>query len=598
MLDLSNTGLDYVYNLQVYFMILSTGNIVITFLRSRLFPKLSLIPVWGLLLLLLTPALINADSRSWRAGVLATMAPRLAIITTSDLQSNISGRKISHEVNGVTTTKTVGGMDRIAALVQQVRTEVDGALLVSTGDDLMGAFYSIFAGTPEIVSMNMAGYDVAVPGNHEFDQGVSVYAEAAGQAQFDLLSANLDLSTSALAGVIKPYTFKNVGQIKVGLFGLITPALKNVSNVGNEITVDDDLIRIAADMVNFLRGQGARLVILLSHCGTISDQQIAANVTGLDLIIGGHSHEYLYESVINPEGKPCIIVQAGAGGSRVGVLRFSFLETLRNPQWELVELDENIGSVAAIKDYIDDYVEEFDHLLGEPIGETLVPLESRKAAIRQSESNLGNLVTDAVADWFSDPDTGSPPLVMINAGSIRGDCLYPAGNLSRKDVLTMLPFGNTIIKVTMTGSQLLAVLEADASSLRIEGDGCATDERVSSGGFLQLSRSFKVVIDPAEASFCANYEGRDIVEIINPGQRIAEVEIFQDGLWQPLSVATNYTIYVNSWLAGGGDGHYVFTDLKKDDSTVLIADILARYIELNSPINPVVGDRIFVNRAE
>ncbi|MEA1921427.1 MAG: bifunctional UDP-sugar hydrolase/5'-nucleotidase [Pseudomonadota bacterium] len=567
---------------------------VFTFLRSLSFSRQRFFLLCGLLFFLLAPAVIYAGGLSWRDQVLAAMAPRLAIITTSDLQSNIYSRKISSDVSGVTTVKTIGGMDRIAALAQQVRLEVDGALLVSTGDDLMGAFYSVFAGTPEIVSMNMAGYDVVAPGNHEFDQGLSVYAEAAARAEFDILAANLDFGVSELAGIVKPYVFKSVAGIKVGLFGLMTPALKSVSNVGDEVTVDGDLVGVATEMVTFLRGQGARLVIALSHCGTILDRQVAANVAGLDLIVGGHSHECLYESVTNPEGKPCIIVQAGAGGSKVGVLKFSFLETLQTPQWELVELDEKVGSVASIKDYVDGYVEEFDLLLGEPIGETLVALDSRKVVIRQSESNLGNLITDAVAAWFSDDET-DPSLVMISSGSIRGDRLYPAGKLSHKDVLSMLPFANTIMRVEMTGSQLLAVLEAGASALLVDGDACPGAERVASGGFLQLSSAFKVVIDPAQAPFCARYNGRDLEEIINPGNRIVEVEIFLDGFWQTLLPEANYTVYVNSWLAEGGDGHYVFTGLEKDDSTVLVADILARYIKLNSPVDPVVEGRIQID---
>ncbi|MEA3332837.1 MAG: bifunctional UDP-sugar hydrolase/5'-nucleotidase [Pseudomonadota bacterium] len=439
--------------------------------------------------------------------------------------------------------------------------------------------------------MNMAGYDVVAPGNHEFDQGLSVYAEAAAKAKFGLLAANLDFGVSALGAIVKPYVFKSVSGVKVGLFGLMTPALKSVSNVGDEVTVDGDLVGVANEMVAFLRGQGACLVIALSHCGAILDRQVASNVAGLDLIVGGHSHECIYESVTNPEGKPCIIVQAGAGGSKAGVLKFSFLETLQTPQWELVELDENIGSVAPIKDYVDGYVNEFDRLLGEPISETLVPLDSRKEAVRQSESNLGNLITDAMAAWFSDDETGSP-LAMINGGSIRGDRLYPAGKLSHKDVLTMRPFGNTVVRVEMTGEQLLAVLETSASALLVDGDGCPGAERVSSGGFLQLSSAFKVVIDPAQAPFCGRYNGRELEEMINPGHRIVDVEIFQNGSWQPLLPEANYTVYVNSWLAGGGDGHYVFTGLEKDDSTVLVADILARYIELNSPLNPVVEGRI------
>ena len=540
------------------------------------------------------PAVIYAGGLSWKAQVLAELAPSLAIITTSDLQSSIYSREISSDDNGVTTVQTIGGMDRIAALAQQVRSEVDGALLVSTGDDLMGTFYSIFAGTPEIISMNMAGYDVVAPGNHEFDQGLSVYANAAAKAKFDLLSANLDFAGSELAGIVKPYIFKSVGGVKVGIFGLMTPALKSVSNVGAEVTVDGDLVRVATEMVTLLRRQGAGLVVALSHCGAILDRQVAANVTGLDLIVGGHSHECLYESVTNPEGKACVIVQAGAGGSKVGVLRFSFVDALANPQWKLVELDEKVGSVAAIKDYVDGYVNEFDRLLGDPIGESLVALDSCKVVVRRSESNLGNLITDSVATWFSD-DKSELGLALFNGGSIRGDRLYPAGKLSHKDVLTILPFGDTIVRVEMTGKQLLAVLEVGASALLIEGDACPGTERANSGGFLQLSRAFKVIIDPSQAPFCARYNGREVDEVINPGHRIAKVEIFHEGRWQALVAEAIYNVYVNSWLAGGGDGHYVFTGLEKDDSTVLAADILARYIEQNTPLNPVVEGRIIIN---
>ena len=569
---------------------------IFTLLRARSFSRQRFFMLLGLFffLLQLAPSVIYAGDLSWREQVLAAMAPRLAIITTSELQSNIYSREISSDVDGVTTVKTVGGMDRIAALAQQVRSEVDGALLVATGDDLMGAFYSVFAGTPEIISMNMAGYDVVAPGNHEFDQGLSVYADAAAKAEFDLLAANLDFGVSALAEIVNPYVFKSVGGIKVGLFGLMTPTLKSVSNAGDEVVVDSDLVGVATEMVTLLRAQGARLVIALSHCGAILDRQVAANVAGIDLIVGGHSHECLYETVTNPAGKPCIIVQAGAGGSKVGVFKFSFLETLQNPQWELVELDENVGSVASIKDYVDGYVDEFERLLGEPIGETLVPLDSRKIVIRQSESNLGNLVSDAAASWFSDDETDSP-LVMISSGSIRGNRLYPAGKLSYKDVLTMLPFGNTIVRVELTGRQLLAVLEAGASALFVEGDDCPVSERVASGGFLQLSNAFKIVIDPVQAPFCARYDGREVEEITNPGHRIVDVKIFQNGFWQTLLPEENYTVFVNSWLAEGGDGHYVFTGLEKDDSTVLVADILARYIELNSPVNPVVEGRIQID---
>ncbi len=187
---------------------------------------------------------------------------------------------------------------------------------------------------------------------------------------------------------------------------------------------------------------------------------------------------------------------------------------------------------------------------------------------------------------------------MFSSGSIRGNRLYPAGLLSRKDVLTILPFGNTIVRVEITGQQMLEVLEAAASALVVEGGNCLDNEHVSSGGFLQFSKAFKVTIDPTQPPFCARYDGREMVEIINPGQRIVQVELFRDGAWQMLSPETTYTLYVNSWLADGGDGHYIFNELNKSDSTVLAADALARFIKLQSPLNPTVEGRIIVINRE
>jgi 2',3'-cyclic-nucleotide 2'-phosphodiesterase (5'-nucleotidase family) len=540
-------------------------------------------------LFLLLPTTVFGGGLSWYEQVVAKLAPRIAIITTSDLQSNIYRRQLTD--NG--GTATIGGMDRIAALSRQVRNETDGALLVSTGDDLMGAFYSVFAGEPEITSMNMAGYDAVAPGNHEFDQGVPVYAAAAARAEFDILAANLTFINTPLAEIIKPCILKNIAGVKIGIFGLVTPTLKKVSNAGKEVEVDSDLVKTAAEMTDLLRVQGANLVVALSHCGIVPDRQIAAKVAGLDLIVSGHSHESLFETVTGPDGKTCVIVQAGAGGGQVGVLKFSFTGTIHNPQWELIPLNEQVGSVTEIKNYVDGYVDKFDQLLEEPVGETLIALDSRKEIIRRQESNLGDLVTNALSDWFHDDDN-NPALSMFSSGSIRGNRIYSAGPLSRKDILNILPFGNTIVRVEMTGRQMLAVLEAGASALEIEGDGCAAAERVRSGGFLQLSRAFRVTIDPGRPPFCAHYDGKDVTEIINPGQRVIQVELFQEDSWLMLSPETTYTVYVNSWLAAGGDGHYVFTHLKKFDSTVLAADALTRYIEQHTPINPTTEGRIVI----
>ena len=525
------------------------------------------------------------------AAVSVSDAPRLAIITTADLQSHIYARKQGSGGEAV----TVGGMDRIASLARSVRSQVDGALLLSSGDDLMGFFYSLFGGQPEIESMNMAGYDVVAPGNQEFDFGIEYYAKAAALADFPILSANLNFSGSSLVDIVRPAVFRDVAGIRVGIFGLMNPALQSMSAVGDGVRVDQDPVAVAKRMVWWLRQRGAQMVVALSHCGTAWDRRIGREVCGIDLIVGGHSHQYIYETVNNPLDQPCILVQAGAGGKKVGVLRFNYAGRIVDPQWQLVELDESVGSVPAIKEYVDGYVSEMEQRLGEAIGSSEVALDGRREVVRSRESNLGDLVADAVADWFA-TDEGDPPLVMISSGSLRGDRVFPAGPLSYRDVLTILPFGNTIVKTRMQGEQLLAVLEASASALGGAEVDCPLDERVESGGFLQLSRAFRVVIDPAAASFCARYEGRKVVAIINPGERIKSCEIRQqDGTWQALDPKAEYTVYVNSWVAVGGDGHYVFLDLENEDTTDLVADLLASYIKHYSPIKPEVDGRLICN---
>ncbi len=535
---------------------------------------------------------LMARGLTWREMVINEMAPRLAIITTADLQSSIASRCVMSDT-GDYTNKTIGGMDRIASLADRIRSQVDGTLLVSTGDDLMGAFYSVFGGIPEITSMNMAGYDVVVPGNHEFDQGVVVYAGAAVSADFDLVAANLDVSESVLKGMIKSCVLKNVGGVTVGIFGLITPELKSVCNVGDDVNVNGDLIDVASRMVAGLSRRGAKLIVALSHCGTALDRNVASHTPGLDIIVGGHSHEYLYETVTRPDGRPCIIVQAGAGGTKVGVLEFVFKGTLQSPKWKLVKLDSSVGSDAKIKNYVDSYMNRFNDMLSQPIGTTLTVLDSRKSAVREAENGLGDLITDAIADWFGSDDCSA--LSMINGGGIRGDRIFPVGNISRRDVLTILPFANTVVKVKMTGAELWQTLEVSASALVADNDGCNPENRVSSGGFLQLSRRFRVSMDISRAPFCAKYIGRNVEEIYNQGHRIVQVDILDKGdIWHPLDKDRVYTVYVNAWIASGGDGHYVFLSAEKEDSTVLVSDILAWYIKKNSPVNPVTHGRITI----
>ena len=136
-------------------------------------------------------------------------AAHLAIVTTADLQSQVFPFKMEKIINGKKVTASVGGLARISAVANRIWSEMDGTLVVSSGDALMGTFYFIFKGIPEIEAMNRAGYQVIVPGNHEFDQGVKIYADALQHAKFDAVCANLVTTNQLLAEKIKPFVFKD-----------------------------------------------------------------------------------------------------------------------------------------------------------------------------------------------------------------------------------------------------------------------------------------------------------------------------------------------------------------------------------------------------
>lgn len=238
------------------------------------------------------------------------------------------------------------------------------------------------------------------------------------------------------------------------------------------------------------------------------------------------------------------------------------------------------------------YMSTYEEGLEEVIGESTVDLDATKSVVRGEESVLGNMIADVMLDWFSDAD-----IALINGGVIRGDKIYPAGDLTYLTVNEILPFRNEIVKVQLPGTELRQVLEISASSITVEGDGCSDPNatRTSSGGFLQVG-GLKVTYDTSREPFCAVYDGKDITEIVNPGNRVTNMEVLENGDWNTLVDDATYTILINSWLAGGGDGYYIFRNesITKDYTTVIDTDALIYYIQENTPLTPVLEGRITI----
>ena len=508
----------------------------------------------------------------------------IAILLTSDIQSQLfpydTKKKIMVGDQKVKVAVTTGGFTRVASLVKGIREIADGTLVVDTGDLFAGPVFTTFHGIPEVEAMNAIGYDVLAPGNHEFDQGIDTMVNALKKAKFDVLIANAKTTDEGLKNIIKPYVVKEIAGVKVGIFGLITPDLPRITNVGTAVTVEDP-IAVAKEMVKKLRDEEkVDIVIAATHIGTPLDEKLAKEVPGIDIILGGHTHDVLYEKVGDT-----IIAHAGAKGEVLGYLDVKVQGgKIISSSWAPIFLGED----PQVENILDPYKAKLEEVYSATIGYSKVDLDARKSVVRTKESNLGNLITDSWMERFPEAD-----VAITNGGGIRGDRVYPAGVITYQTLLSIHPFGNTVVMVKLTGKELKQVFEISGSALRVKGDGCDDSNRAPTGGFLQVA-GVKVTYDLSKAPFCAEYDGREVKKVINSGERVKELLVYnkETKKYEPVQDDKTYTVLINSWMAGGGDGYYIFMDKDKTDTNQTIPDVLMYYIKKHSPIAPQVEGRI------
>ena len=228
-----------------------------------------------------------------------------------------------------------GGVARRATLVRQIRNENPNTLLIDAGDVLQGTpYFNFYRGEVEYKAMSLIGYDAGTIGNHEFDNGVESLAKALKFANFDIVSTNYDVRGSALENKVKTHVVKQVGGVRVGLFGL------GISPIGL-ITPDNfkplqylDPVRMSRGVVKLLRAQEqCTLVLGMSHLGyypnpkgdELGDTQVAAQVDGIDFIASAHTHTFMERPVLQktPSGKDTIIFQVGRSGIYLGRIDFT-----------------------------------------------------------------------------------------------------------------------------------------------------------------------------------------------------------------------------------------------------------------------------------
>lgn len=473
--------------------------------------------IWGLLALILTTSLLPAE--------------RVTILHLNDTHGQIEA------VEG-RDGRLYGGFARIANLVDSLRTEAsyEGSTVyfLHAGDALQGPPLSnLSGGSFDLELLNEMELDAMAVGNHEFDFGPENLYGLMELAEFPMLTANVMLDTVGLeVPVFQSHETDAAGNTRVVIIGLTTPRtpvgthpdnVKDFSFSETEVAFRKELERVG--------GRSSDLVIALTHIGIRADSALAKAIPEIDVIVGGHSHTVLEEpSRVNN----ALVLQAGARTVFLGKLEANEEEgVISDWEYELILVSDSIGEDSRMAARIATRAEEVDARLDVPIGKTKKALVPGRARGRD-EMSLGDLLAEVMME-----ETGAD-FAFTNAGGVRAT-INP-GEVTMKDILTALPFGNTVVVMELTADQVQQVLDYDVS---LAGQ---------SGGSLHL------------AGITYSEQNGTAVDIEIGGESMDSGEAYQ--------------IATNNFLAAGGDGYEMLkngSDIY--DTGTAVNAMLVRYIE-------------------
>jgi len=481
--------------------------------------------------------------------------------------------------------KCFGGVARRATALQKIRAEGKNLLVLDAGDQFQGSlFYYLYKGEEAAKFLNELGFQATTFGNHEFDDGPANVARYIEMLKLPLVSANVDVSAEpTLAGKVKPYAILEAGSEKIGVTGCTTTDTPILSSPGANVKFNAIAASVKAQ-VAALEKEGINKIVLLCHEGYDPDKALAAAVDGIDVIVGGHSHSYLssnppdqdkdkalgpYPTVVkSPNGDPVLIVQAMSYGKYLGRLDVTFDAKGVPTKWEgaPILLDASVTPDPKIAEEVAKLDAPLQELRNKVIGQSSVDLNNVDNECRFGECNIGDLIADAMLD--SQQKEGVQ-VAMLNGGGIRAS--IPKGDVTLGQVLTVLPFGNTIATFGLKGSDLRAALENGVS--RAENPG-----NEGTGRFPQVAGMTYVWNPQAPV-----------------GSRIVSVQIKQpDGTYQALDPNATYKVATLDFTRQGGDGYSVFGEKAIDpyDFGPTLADVVAAYIGAHSPVASAVEGRI------
>ena len=513
-------------------------------------------------------------------GTTAALADyTLTILHTNDFHSRVEAiNKYDSTCEGddVAENKCFGGSARLFTALMAAKQAAQNPILVDGGDQFQGTlFYTQYKGKAAAEMMNALGYEAMTVGNHEFDDGPKVLRDFIKAVDFPVLLANADVSKEPeLADAVKSSTIVEKNGEKIGLLGIAPADTGELASPGKNITFSDPVEALKRE-VKSLTDQGVDKIVLLSHSGYREDQRIAAEVPGIDVIVGGHSHSLLsntddkaegpYPTMVKgPDGHDVPIVQAYAYGKYLGELTLTFDDqgVVTAATGQPLILDGEIAEDSRLKERVAELAKPLEEIRKKVVAETAAPIDGSRDTCRARECEMGDLLADAMLARGKDQGA---QIAIINGGGLRAS--IDQGDVTMGEILTVLPFQNTLSTFKLKGSAIKEALENGVSQVE---DGAGRFPQVA-GLTYSWSKSAA------------------------PGSRIKEVMVEQGDQYVPLDPDETYLVVSNNYMRAGGDGYAAFAEQASDayDYGPALEQVLADYLAKdNIPYEPYTDGRI------
>ena len=524
-------------------------------------------------LLFLALSLVQGGCSPARHASPAEGALSLTILHTNDTHSHIAG--INKYGNACFDDADCrGGLARIATAIRTAKSRSDNIIALDAGDQFQGTLFYSVNKWPMLAELDQhMPYDAMTLGNHEFDEGCLELTRFLAALSFPVLAANLKPAKGCpmLKGNYAPYTLLTVRGQKVAVVGIANNEVVSLAAACPR-TFFEDTAACLQRTVRDLEAQGVKHIIALTHIGLPEDRKLARSVDGVDIIVGGHSHSYLgpdseegpYPIIErSPSGQPVLVVTAKRAAQYLGELNVIFDAQGVPLRWnggarELAAPETRDAETSAL---VQKYAASLDEFRNHKVGSHHLSLPDGIDACREDDCLGGSLIADAMLE-YARPFGGQ--VALCNGGSVRA--ALPSGDISRGDLLSVIPFGNTLVMREITGERLLAALEHGVS------------EEGGQGPRLLHTAGLRYVVDAARPA----------------GSRIVRAEILNEkDTGTPLDRKARYVIVTIEYLARGGDAYEMLKDSKVIPSPEPIdITVVEDYLKKHSPLPQPEGERI------